>query len=324
MKAFSDACEKSWLEKVQKRLSRLDVSIDAHRSLPEISDLLNSQVLSSGKQFRARLFLLNASWLGAEIEQALHFARIIELTHSATLVHDDVIDHAPLRRGKPSINFLKSNTAAVLCGDYLIAHVMREMAEAGRLDLLKDLSQIVQELVMGQYMEAESQGKIHTRWDRQEEIARLKTGSLLRSCFTMPARLANRSEDEINRLARAGEMLGVAFQMIDDCLDCEGSSLKPQYQDIHQGLMNFVAVQLLQNQPELHDSLEESWRQSGTPLSSELLSGLGTACQQVRLAAHSRIQKALLLVESVPCSGDSLTERNSLREIFGDLLKQEK
>ncbi|TVQ78105.1 MAG: polyprenyl synthetase family protein [Bradymonadales bacterium] len=305
------------LEKLKRELPKINLSIHAHQSLPELSDLLNSQYLSSGKRFRALLFLINSNMFHTSPDEVLAFARILELIHSATLVHDDVMDQAPRRRDKDTINHLKSNSAAILCGDFLIAQVMKETAAGGRLDILKELSGVVEDLVVGQYMELESQGVLHQNWDRQIEIARLKTGSLVRSCFSIPGRLASLDLPTLKALELVGEKVGVAFQIQDDILDFSQNTGKASGQDLAQGMMNFVSIQLLRDYPQLKDELREVFGAEHPEIPQAW--PLPEVCLKLRAYSKALLREATDQVERIQDRAVNEEARKYLRQVIEKL-----
>ena len=205
----------------------------------------------------------NASWqrgflpyaagglLGLPLEGLAPYARAAELTHSASLAHDDVIDTAMKRRNRPTLNAVASNTRAVLAGDLLLARVMVELSARGQLEIIQDLSRAVEDLVSGEWLQLEAKNVVDIERRQLEETARLKTASLIGWCVVTPARLAAAPPEVLRAAASFGEGLGLAFQMVDDVLDFEPAGEKPFANDVRNGLVNFVVLELLEEHPRL-------------------------------------------------------------------------
>ena len=186
---------------------------------PRINNLLNSTVLLGGKRLRPMLTVLMGDFFGLPHDVITPYARDIERIHAATLAHDDVVDEADTRRGLPSINAMASNKKAILAGDYLLAHVLYEVASRGDNRVVQGLSEVIAELVEGEWLQIENLKKADLTRHDVELVALKKTGSVIRWCCAAPALISNAS-GEIVGLARAmGEKLGIAFQLGDDILD---------------------------------------------------------------------------------------------------------
>jgi geranylgeranyl pyrophosphate synthase len=210
---------------------------------------LNELIKSGGKKFRPGLLFLMGKVLGLEPSSLTTYARAVELTHLASLVHDDVIDESNTRRNFPTLNSLRDNTTAILAGDFLLATVMGELALANNNEILIDLTKAIQDLADGEWLQYDLKRKTNIQIQDLEEISLKKTGSLIRWCCTTPAKLA--LHPGIQDMAYLGERIGLIFQMADDIVDSLQTSGKPAFQDILNGQINFVTLKLMELYPEL-------------------------------------------------------------------------
>ncbi|MBX9769147.1 MAG: polyprenyl synthetase family protein [Bdellovibrionales bacterium] len=213
----------------------------------QIRSALEDTVLKGGKRFRPQLVFLMGRALGLSEKDLRPFARTAELTHAATLAHDDVVDEATTRRGRPSLNRSFSNAHAVLAGDFLLARAVSEIVGLGNLDVLSDLARVIESLCEGEWLQLESRGVVANDFRAWENIALRKTSSLICWCLITPARVfGSTDKKEISALQDCGEALGLAFQMRDDILDFDASlSGKDELKDWNEGLLNSVTVQML-------------------------------------------------------------------------------
>ena len=230
-------------------IGSVDYRLKETGQVPEISEYLNQTVLLGGKRFRPALCFAMGRLFGVASAEIAPFACSIERVHAATLAHDDVIDGASLRRDRPTLNALATNSRAVLAGDLLLARVISEMAETGKPELMLTLSHVLAALIDGEWLQMEARGQARITRRHLETVASKKTASVLRWCCGTPARLANGSSRAIELAETFGELLGVAFQMIDDAIDYSPSSGKPYAQDFREGLVNFVTLEILEAHP---------------------------------------------------------------------------
>lgn len=238
------------------KLQELKTSVDElplavlNGTSSDLSKEINELVQSGGKKFRPGLLFLIGKLLGLSAAQLTTYARAVELTHLASLIHDDVIDEANTRRNHITLNALKNNTTAILAGDFLLASVMGELALENRNDILIDLTNAIRDLADGEWLQFNLKSKTHVRIEDLEEIALKKTGSLIRWCCTTPAKLA--SHKDVETMAFLGERIGLIFQMADDIVDGIHTSGKPAFADIKNGQLNYVTLKLVELYPELY------------------------------------------------------------------------
>lgn len=206
-----------------------------------------------GKQMRPMFVFLSARLHGGVDEhgqatdRAHTAATLIELLHTATLVHDDVVDESPLRRGVFSIQALWKKKVAVLVGDYLLSRGLLAAVDAEAYDLLKITSRAVREMSEGELLQIEKARRLDITEEVYFDIIRRKTASLLAACCACGAAAAGADRDTVGRMWGLGERVGLAFQIQDDLLDLgEGDRTgKPTGQDIRERKMTLPLIHTL-------------------------------------------------------------------------------
>ncbi len=230
---------------VLDRSRNLELSIRSVNAHAAIDDLLLRTVLKGGKRLRPLLTYLVANLFKVDLDSITPFARAVELVHAASLSHDDVIDNATTRRGSPSINILGSNKRAVLAGDYLLSSVIVDLSSTGNLQLVKEMSLVINDLSIGEWLQLDLIKSREYCRELIREIALKKTSSVMSYCTVAPAIFAN-MPIEVEELSRQfGINLGLAFQLIDDTLDYSGGSQKDHELDLKNGTVNAVLFEYL-------------------------------------------------------------------------------
>ncbi len=205
-------------------------------------------VRRKGKQMRPMFVFLTAGVSGNISESTYRGAALIELLHTATLVHDDVVDDANYRRGFFSINALWKNKIAVLVGDYLLSRGLLLSVDNGDFELLKIVSNAVQEMSEGELLQISKARKLDITEEVYYTIIRQKTASLIASCCAVGAATAGSSEENIEKMRLFGEKVGMAFQIKDDLFDYgEDVVGKPVGIDIKEKKMTLPLIYALQN-----------------------------------------------------------------------------
>ncbi len=222
---------------------------EAMRSRTALLDrIMHYIVKRKGKQMRPMFTLLSARLFGPVNESAFVAASLIELLHTATLVHDDVIDGSPLRRGFFSINALWKNKIAVLVGDYLLSRGLLLAIDKSEFDLLRIVSTSVREMSEGELLQLEKTRDLNYSEEIYFDIIRKKTASLIAACCASGASAARRSAEEIERMRLFGEYSGIAFQIKDDLFDYgTGDDIgKPSGLDIKEKKLTLPLIHALQ------------------------------------------------------------------------------
>ena len=201
-----------------------------------------------GKQMRPMFVFLIAKMTnnGEVNERTYRGASVIELIHTATLVHDDVVDESNRRRGFFSINALWKNKIAVLVGDYLLSKGLLLSIDNGDFDLLKIISIAVREMSEGELLQIEKARKLDITEEVYYEIIRQKTATLIAACCAMGAESVNASKEEVEAMRKFGELIGMAFQIKDDLFDYGSEKIgKPTGIDIKEQKMTLPLIYTL-------------------------------------------------------------------------------
>lgn len=203
-----------------------------------------------GKQMRPMFVFLIAKMVneGKVEERTYRGASVIELIHTATLVHDDVVDDSNRRRGFFSINALWKNKIAVLVGDYLLSKGLLLSIDNSDFDLLQIISVAVREMSEGELLQIEKARKLDITEAVYYEIIRQKTATLIAACCAMGARSVNANDDEVEKMRHFGELIGMAFQIKDDLFDYGNEKIgKPTGIDIKEQKMTLPLIYTLNN-----------------------------------------------------------------------------
>lgn len=203
-------------------------------------------VKRKGKQLRPMFVFLTAGACGAITEKTYRGASLIELLHTATLVHDDVVDDSMYRRGFFSINALWKNKIAVLVGDYLLSRGLLLSVDNGDFELLKIVSTAVREMSEGELLQIAKARKLDITEEVYFDVIRQKTASLIASCCATGASSAGSSPEIIEKVKLFGEKVGIAFQIKDDLFDYGDAEIgKPVGIDIKEKKMTLPLIYAL-------------------------------------------------------------------------------
>ncbi|MFW5654501.1 MAG: polyprenyl synthetase family protein [Roseicyclus sp.] len=203
------------------RLIRARMSSEHAPRIPEVTAHL---VEAGGKRIRPMLTLAAARLCGYEGEDHRKLAATVEFIHTATLLHDDVVDESARRRGRPTANLLWDNKSSVLVGDYLFARAFQLMVETGDLRVLDILSNAAATIAEGEVLQLTAAMNLATTEAVYLQVIRGKTAALFQAATEVGGVIAGQPEPVVRALARYGDGLGVAFQMADDLLDWGGAS----------------------------------------------------------------------------------------------------
>ena len=233
-----------------------------HESMSSKVALLNRItyyiVNRKGKQMRPMFVFLVAKMVsdGKVNERTYRGASVIELIHTATLVHDDIVDDSNKRRGFFSINALWKNKIAVLVGDYLLSKGLLLSIDNGDFDLLRIISVAVREMSEGELLQIEKARRLDITEDIYYEIIRQKTATLIAACCALGAKSVSEDEAQVETLRKFGELIGMAFQIKDDLFDYTDDAIgKPTGIDIKEQKMTLPLIYALNN----CTSKEKSW-----------------------------------------------------------------
>ncbi len=220
---------------------------DSVKSKVALLDKIMSYIVKrKGKQMRPMFVFLSAGVSGGITESTHTGASLIELLHTATLVHDDVVDDANYRRGFFSINALWKNKIAVLVGDYLLSRGLLLSVDNEEFDLLKIVSKAVKEMSEGELLQMEKARKLDITEEVYYDVIRQKTASLIASCCAVGASSADQSQEVIDKMWDFGIKVGMAFQIKDDLFDYGNEEIgKPVGIDIKEKKMTLPLIYAL-------------------------------------------------------------------------------
>jgi octaprenyl-diphosphate synthase len=192
-----------------------------------IKEIFAHIVSTKGKRLRPILLFLCSSLQGESTEKTYQVATIVELLHTATLIHDDVVDSSDMRRGAPSVNSIWENKISVLIGDYLFAEVLYNLTKLNDLKMLEIISNITRLMSQGELLQMEKAHDFQMDEDTYFRLISNKTASLTAATCQLGALTSTQSDpDHVENLRVFGENLGIAFQIKDDLLDYDGSETK--------------------------------------------------------------------------------------------------
>jgi len=215
------------------------------RAITEIGEYLRG---GGGKRIRPALLLLSAKLLNYEGRGAVRLGAVVEIIHTATLVHDDIIDDAKTRRGRPAANTQWGNSRCVLAGDWLYMQAFKIAVQERNFRILDTLIELTQQMVEGELLQMEKLGKLITLDEHFDLIFR-KTACLFSVCMRLGAILGGASPEQEAALAKYGHDLGMAFQIVDDVLDLTASEDvlgKPVASDLREGKVTMAVIHALE------------------------------------------------------------------------------
>jgi len=196
----------------------------ASKHAPRIPEVTAHLVEAGGKRLRPLLTLASARLCGYEGPFHVHLAATVEFIHTATLLHDDVVDESKQRRGRPTANLLWDNKSSVLVGDYLFARAFQLMVEPGNLRVLNILSNAAATIAEGEVLQLTAAQDLRTNEDIYLQVVRGKTAALFSAATEVGGVIAGVAEEQVQALFDYGDALGIAFQIVDDLLDYQGDS----------------------------------------------------------------------------------------------------
>lgn len=263
---------------------------------------------AKGKRVRPAIVLLvsRATLMGQELT-ARHrrLAEITEMIHTASLVHDDVVDEAELRRGVPTVHSSFGNRIAVLAGDFLFAQSSWYLANLDSLEVVKLLSQVIMDLAEGEIQQGLNRFSTELSIDAYLEKSYYKTASLIANSSKAAAVLSETSPALAQEMYSYGRHIGLAFQIVDDILDFTGSTEelgKPAGSDLKSGNLTAPVLYALEEKPVLEVLIEREFAQPGDLEQAVALVQDSQGIERSRELAHQHTRDALKCLESLPPS----------------------
>ncbi|KAN0028376.1 hypothetical protein ACTFIV_010220 [Dictyostelium citrinum] len=271
---------------------------------PILSSISSYYFELKGKRIRPTIVLLLSKALSPTVHGSqLKLAEIVEMIHTASLVHDDVIDEASTRRDVISINHSYTNKLAILCGDYLLARASVVLSTIRNPDVTECMSTALAELVEGEFMQAKSNGAVS--FDSYLQKTYLKTGSLITNSCRSAAILSGADSNIINISTEFGKNLGLAFQIVDDLLDYTGSAEecgKATSVDLTLGLATAPVLYATQEFPQLEKLIKRKFSEIGDVEEAKRLVALSKGIEKTRNLAIEYCNRAIQSLLKLPQS----------------------
>lgn len=222
-----------------------EVGLESVASVEAVTTISHYLQNGGGKRLRPILVLLVARMLGNGADSAIRMAAVVEMIHCATLIHDDVIDDAKTRRGRPSANVLWGNQRSVLAGDWLYMQAFNVALKERNFQILDLLINLTQLMVEGELLQLERTGQLDITEADYMELVHRKTASLFSTCARLGAMVSHAGELTETRLGEFAWNLGMAFQLVDDILDFtsnEATLGKPVGSDLREGKLTLPVI----------------------------------------------------------------------------------
>lgn len=293
----------SHFEAIEGELERF---LESRPSL--VRDIASYALLGQGKRLRPLLFVLSSRLCGLQDHGIYRFSTIFELLHTASLLHDDVLDHAELRRKKPSVPEVWGNPAAVLGGDYLYSLATIIGAEFENLGVIRMLSENMKCMVEGQLLELAHTHDLSITKENYLEIITAKTAVLISSACASGAVMAGSAKQDVERLGQYGLNLGIAFQLMDDVLDYTASEEefgKPVGKDLREGKVTLPLIYYLSERTRAEaEDLQDLFknRKARNEDYERLISGVrkGGVVGRIQKEAEAYVQRAASFLHFLP------------------------
>lgn len=230
---------------IEREMQKFDAlfKVTLQHGNPLLDVALRHLLSRKGKLMRPILVLLAARKCGEITDSVLHAAVSLEMLHTASLVHDDVVDESAVRRGQASVNAMEDNKAAVLVGDYLLSTALRHAALTGNLHVVELVARLGEELSDGELQQLSNVRSEVISEEQYFEVIRHKTASLFATCAEVGALLGGGSAQEVERARMFGEYVGLCFQIRDDIFDYYSAEVgKPTGNDMKEGKLTLPVI----------------------------------------------------------------------------------
>jgi geranylgeranyl pyrophosphate synthase len=243
------------LHGIEPQMRAVDKEIEHLITTPVklVADMASHILGAGGKRLRPAMTILAAQLCGDSVDQpnprVITCAAMVELMHTTALIHDDVVDSAETRRGKPTANLIWGNETSVLVGDYLSAQVFLMAAQKGFVDLLPFIAMATSQMCAGELLETQTRGHLSMEEEQYHDVIALKTAALTDCACRLGAMAMGAAPDQVERLSRYGRDIGMAFQIVDDVFDVvatESRVGKPVGNDIREGDITLPMLRAMQ------------------------------------------------------------------------------
>lgn len=290
--------------------------------VPLVSQVSHYIIAAGGKRLRPALLLLMCGALGYRGEQRFNLAAVVEFIHTATLLHDDVVDESTLRRGRATANESFGNPASVLVGDFLYSRAFQMMVDAGDMRVMQTLAEATNVIAEGEVLQLMNMHDAGLSEEGYLLVIRSKTAKLFEASARLAALLAQSTAAVEQSCADYGQALGTAFQVIDDVLDYDGDVLemgKNLGDDLREGKATLPLIIAMQRGTDSERSTIREAIETGGTANMEQIIGIVQktgALTATRAAAAAEAQRALNALQNLPQN----TYSDALRQLASQLL----
>ena len=281
----------------------------ASEHAPRIPQVTAHLIEAGGKRLRPMLTLAAARLCGYDGPYHVHLAAAVEFIHTATLLHDDVVDESSLRRGRETANALFGNAASVLVGDFVYSRAFQMMVSVNNMRVMRILADATNVIAEGEVLQLMNMHDPDVTEDRYLQVIRSKTAKLFEAATELGSLIAGTTEDNINAAAEYGRSLGTAFQLIDDVLDYSGNAHdigKNVGDDLREGKPTLPLIYLLQHGTTQERELVRNCIEHGDEEHFDdilnAITGSG-ALEYTRLKAEQASQRAISSLDNLPEGG---------------------
>ncbi len=275
-------------------------------NVPLVAQVSQYIIAAGGKRLRPALVLLMSGALGYQGPQRLNLAAVVEFIHTATLLHDDVVDESTLRRGRSTANEVFGNPASVLVGDFLYSRAFQMMVEVGEMRIMETLAEATNVIAEGEVLQLMNMHDADLTEEGYLRVIRSKTAKLFEASARLAALLARSSDAVEQHCAAYGQALGTAFQVIDDVLDYDGDMLemgKNLGDDLREGKVTLPLIIAMQRGTEAERlTIRQAIETGGTGQMTEIVAIVQQtgALQATRDAAAAEALRALNALQALP------------------------
>lgn len=275
-------------------------------NVPLVAQVSQYIIAAGGKRLRPALVLLMSGALGYQGPQRLNLAAVVEFIHTATLLHDDVVDESTLRRGRATANEVFGNPASVLVGDFLYSRAFQMMVEVGEMRIMETLAEATNVIAEGEVLQLMNMHDADLTEEGYLRVIRSKTAKLFEASARLAALLARSSDTVEQHCAAYGQALGTAFQVIDDVLDYDGDMLemgKNLGDDLREGKVTLPLIIAMQRGTEAERlTIRQAIETGGTGQMTEIIAIVQQtgALQATRDAAAAEALRALSALQALP------------------------
>jgi octaprenyl-diphosphate synthase len=306
---------------IKRELEAVDrlFATELESALPCVQTLVKHVSRFRGKMLRPTLVLLAAKAAGELCEAHITLATVVEMVHMATLVHDDVLDEAELRRKGATINHLRGNEAAVMLGDYLISHSYHLCSSLDSQFASRLIAHTTNQVCEGELLQIHNRNNLALDEETYTKIITLKTATLTAACCLLGAQFSGATEARVRQLETYGLSLGIAFQIQDDILDIVGDAAavgKTLGCDVEKGKMTLPMIHFLRTAPMEHRALLRSLLASQEADKTEKIRNLILPSPSIEYARErarayvDRARRAISILPESPARGilDTMAE----------------